>query len=133
MKTREALIGENLKRLIKQRKISQKTVAKLAKISETTLSRAVKGKQSLQGDNLASVLKVLGVSIQDLMPPLNYEPPTPTQTKLAQMLAEESSENDRLRRQLLDLKKKYDGVVAAYNCVVQENTKLRQAPSKPRK
>ncbi len=66
MDTRDKLIGINLKRLIKARNFSQKNLAKAAKISETTLSRAVSGTQGLQPANLQSVLDALGATISDV-------------------------------------------------------------------
>jgi transcriptional regulator with XRE-family HTH domain len=68
MSTEKSTIGKNIKRLRKQRGLSQDKLSKLANISHNTIIKIESGAiQSPTMDTASKIAKALGVSLDDLM------------------------------------------------------------------
>ncbi len=68
MSTEKSTIGKNIKKLRKQRGLSQDKLSKLANISHNTIIKIESGAiQSPTMDTASKIAKALGVSLDDLM------------------------------------------------------------------
>ena len=68
MSTEKSTIGKNIKKLRKQRDLSQDKLSKLANISHNTIIKIESGAiQSPTMDTASKIAKALGVSLDDLM------------------------------------------------------------------
>jgi len=68
MSNEKSIIGKNIKKLRKQRDLSQDRLSKLADISHNTIIKIESGAiQSPTMDTAQKIAKALGVSLDDLM------------------------------------------------------------------
>jgi len=68
MSNEKSTIGKNIKKLRKQRNLSQDKLSKLADISHNTIIKIESGAiQSPTMDTASKIAKALGVSLDDLM------------------------------------------------------------------
>ena len=68
MSNKKSIIGKNIKKLRKQRDLSQDRLSKLADISHNTIIKIESGAiQSPTMDTAQKIAKALGVSLDDLM------------------------------------------------------------------
>ncbi|KKU95512.1 MAG: Transcriptional regulator, XRE family [Parcubacteria group bacterium GW2011_GWC2_48_17] len=68
MSNEKSTIGDNIKKLRKQRDLSQDRLSKLADISHNTIIKIESGAiQSPTMDTAQKIVKALGVSLDDLM------------------------------------------------------------------
>ncbi|HNU96379.1 MAG TPA: helix-turn-helix transcriptional regulator [Candidatus Magasanikbacteria bacterium] len=68
MSNEKSTIGKNIKKLRKQRNLSQDKLSKLANISHNTIIKIESGAiQSPTMDTASKIAKALGVSLDDLM------------------------------------------------------------------
>ena len=68
MSNEKSTIGDNIKKLRKQRDLSQDRLSKLADISHNTIIKIASGAiQSPTMDTAQKIVKALGVSLDDLM------------------------------------------------------------------
>jgi len=68
MSNEKSIIGKNIKKLRKQRDLSQDRLSKLADISHNTIIKIESGAiQSPTMDTVQKIAKALGVSLDDLM------------------------------------------------------------------
>jgi len=68
MSTEKSTIAKNIKKLRKQRSLSQDKLSKLANISHNTIIKIESGAiQSPTMDTASKIAKALGVSLDDLM------------------------------------------------------------------
>jgi putative transcriptional regulator len=70
------LVGRHLQIVRRQRKIKQDVLADALGISRTTASNIERGKQRISIDQLYCAAAVIGVSVADLLPPLEAIQPT---------------------------------------------------------
>jgi transcriptional regulator with XRE-family HTH domain len=66
-KIHDGVLGENIKRILAKKQITQKELACWAQVNETSLSRWMSGQHLPTIDNLYSVASALGVSMDELV------------------------------------------------------------------
>lgn len=66
-KIHDGVLGENIKRILAAKHITQKELASNAQVNETSLSRWMSGQHLPTIDNLYAVAHALGVSIDTLI------------------------------------------------------------------
>ena len=66
-KIHDGMLGENIKRILAKKQITQKDLARKAQVNETSLSRWMSGQHLPTIDNLYSVASALGASMDELV------------------------------------------------------------------
>ncbi len=115
MKTREETVGENIRRLLIERKSSQLELANSTKISKTTINRAVKGKQLPNSGNLDEIAKFLGVTSADLLGQTQISAQT-----IFDYIKQLENENRRLKSELSLIREALSAQDAAQTVLDQE-------------
>lgn len=96
-------LGENIKRELKIKNISQKQLCEMTGISESNMSKYLNSERSLRSDIIAKIARALNVSIYQLLGITENEGTTFDICKTALLARSGSNLSNEEKKELIDL------------------------------